>query len=77
MEMTMSQNYRVMPAIGRLNKYLQRAQKVALSSIDPVYFNAEEGTAPKLQGFNIKVEGPARYLSYFHRLIDEANLKIS
>jgi hypothetical protein len=75
MEMTMSESFRVMPAIGRLNKYLQRAKKVALSSIDPVYQEIQ-GQDARLEGFNIKVEGPARYLSYFSRLIDEGNLKL-
>lgn len=73
----MSENLRVVPAISRLNKYLQRAKKVAISSINPVYFGQEDDGQRKLQAFNIRVEGPAKHVSYFHRLIDEANLKIS
>jgi hypothetical protein len=77
MEMTMSETLRVLPAIGRLNKYLQRAKKVAISSNNPVYFGQDADGQRKLQAFAIQVEGPAKHLSYFHRLIDEANLKIS
>lgn len=73
---TMTETLRVIPEIGRLNKYLQRAKKVAISSINPIYLGPANGER-RLQAFNIRVEGPAKHLSYFHRMIDEANLKIS
>ncbi|MBY0402322.1 MAG: hypothetical protein K2X66_00345 [Cyanobacteria bacterium] len=77
MDINLSEDLRVIPAIGRLNKYLQRAKKVAISSINPVYFGDEDDGNRRLHAFNIRVEGPAKHVSYFHRLIDEANLKIS
>ena len=76
MEHTLSDNVKVIPDITLLNKYVRKAQKVAISAINPVYFTQPDGP-PKLHAFSVKVEGPAKHLNYFHRLIDEANLKIS
>ncbi len=72
----MTETLQVAPAIGRLNKYLQRAKKVAISSINPIYLGHEDGER-RLQAFNIRVEGPAKHVGYFRRMIDQANLKIS
>ena len=74
MENTVTEHLRVSPRIGLLNKYVHKVKKVAISSIHPVYADAE---GRELQAFNIAVEGPAKYLSYFNRLIDDANLKVS
>jgi hypothetical protein len=45
---------------------------VAISSIDPVYAANHE-----IEAFNIRVEGPPRHMSYFNRLLANANLKVS
>lgn len=63
---------RVTPKIGLLNQYVQKVQKVAISAIDPVYADNH-----RLQAFNIRVEGPPRQMSYFYRLLSDANLKVS
>lgn len=71
MENTIIEQMRVTPRIGLLNKYVQKVKKVAISSIHPVYADNE------LQAFNICIEGPPRHMSYFNRLIADANLKVS
>lgn len=72
MENTVIENLRVRPRIGLLNKYVQKVQKVAISSIDPIY------TGNELEAFNIRIEGPPRHMSYFNRLVAaDANLKVS
>jgi hypothetical protein len=77
MEPTLQDHYvtehlRVSPKIGLLNKYVQKVKKVAISSIDPVYADNHE-----IAAFNIRVEGPPRQMSYFNRLIADANLRVS
>jgi hypothetical protein len=67
-----TENLRVSPKIGLLNKYVQKVKKVAISSIDPIYADNNE-----IRGFNIRVEGPPRHMSYFNRLLADANLKVS
>ena len=67
-----TEHLRVTPKIGLLNKYVQKVKKVAISSIDPVYAANHE-----IEAFNIRVEGPPRHMSYFNRLIADANLKVS
>jgi hypothetical protein len=67
-----TEHLRVSPQIGLLNKYVQKVKKVAISAIDPVYADNHE-----IQAFNIRVEGPPRHMSYFNRLIADANLKVS
>ena len=68
-------NIRVLPSIRLLNKYVNRFKRVAISSILPELYADEEGKAfPTL---NIQVEGPARHVRHFNRLLDEAKLKIS
>ncbi|MBY0451094.1 MAG: hypothetical protein K2X01_10770 [Cyanobacteria bacterium] len=69
------ENFRVVPSVRLLNKYVQRAKKVAISSINPFFFEDSDGHTQR--GLNIRVEGPASHISYFNRLIDQANLKIS
>lgn len=76
MELTIQEHFvtehlRVSPKIGLLNKYIQKVKKVAISAIDPVYADNHE-----IQAFNIRVEGPPRHMSYFNRLIADANLKV-
>ena len=71
METTITEELRVTPRIGLLNKYVQKAKKVAINSINPVYADNE------LQAFNISIEGSPRHVSYFNRLIADANLKVS
>ncbi len=66
-----TEHLRVSPKIGLLNKYVQKVQKVAISAIDPIYAENHE-----IQAFNIRVEGPPRHMSYFNRLIADANLKV-
>jgi hypothetical protein len=66
------EHLRVTPKIGLLNKYVQKVKKVAISSIDPVYAANHE-----IEAFNIRVEGPPRHMSYFNRLLANANLKVS
>ena len=69
---TTADTLRVIPQIRLLNKYVQKAKKVAIDAIHPVYSQERQ-----LKGFEVRVVGPAGHLSYFRRLIDEANLKIS
>jgi hypothetical protein len=76
MELTIQEHFvtehlRVSPKIGLLNKYIQKVKKVAISAIDPVYEDNHE-----IKAFNIRVEGPPRHMSYFNRLIADANLKV-
>ncbi|MBX2860322.1 MAG: hypothetical protein KTR14_03750 [Vampirovibrio sp.] len=71
----LSENIRVLPDISRVNGYLQKAKEVAIKGISPVY--ADNGAKGELAALSIQVEGPAKHLSYFYRLIDEANLKLS
>lgn len=70
-----TENFRVIPQIRLLNKYVQRAKKIAISSINPVTLHNAQGST--VNALNIRVEGPPKHISYFHRLISEANLKIS
>jgi hypothetical protein len=70
-ENLVTEQWQVNRKIGLLNKYVQKVKKVAISSIDPIYADNNE-----IQGFNIRVEGPARQMSYFHRLLSDANLKV-
>lgn len=72
-EHLITEHVRVSPKIRLLNKYVQRVQKVAISSIHPVYSANNE-----LAAFNIAVEGTPRHMSYFKRLIDsDINLRVS
>lgn len=62
----------VSPKIRLLNKYVQKAQKVAISSINPIYTNNE------LAAFSVEVEGTPKHMSYFKRLIaSDASLRVS
>ncbi len=70
------ENFRVVAEIRLLNKYVHRAKKVAISAINPVVMEGSMAGSP-VRALNIQVEGPAQHVSYFKRLIDEANLKIS
>tara|TARA_B100000287_G_C20471016_1_gene717234 strand:- start:399 stop:641 length:243 start_codon:yes stop_codon:yes gene_type:complete len=69
-----AENFQVLAEIRLLNKYVQRVKKIAISAISPVYSANASGEA--VRALNIRVEGPKKHISYFHRLIDEANLKI-
>lgn len=71
-EYLVTENMRVTPKIGLVNQYLQKVKKVAISSINPIYADNNE-----IQAFNIQVEGPPRHMSYFTRLLLDANLKVS
>lgn len=73
MEKTVIEQVKVSPRIGLLNHYVHRVKRVAISSIDPVFSVDNE-----LEGFNVKVEGPPRHMSYLNRLIaSDTNLKVS
>lgn len=63
--------FQVSPKIGLLNKYVQKVQRVAISSMDPIY-----GANQEIQGFNIRVEGSPKHMSYFQRLLNDGNLKV-
>ncbi len=70
-----TENFRVVAEVRLLNKYVQRAKKVAISAINPIIM--EEGmTGSPVRALNIWVEGPSKHIRYFKRLIDEANLEI-
>ena len=71
-EHMVTENLRITPKIGLLNKYVQKVKKVAINSIDPIYTESNQ-----LQGFNVRMEGPARHMSYLQRLLSDANLKVS
>ena len=71
-EPVVTESMRVSPKIGLFNKYVQKVKKVAISAIDPIYTDNRQ-----LQGFTVKVEGPARQMSYLARLLLEADLKVS
>lgn len=71
-ESLVTESLRVTPRIGLLNKYVQKVKKVAISAIDPIYADNNE-----IRGFNVRVEGPPRHMSYLHRLLADANMKVS
>lgn len=71
-ELLVTENLRVTHKIGLLNKYVQKAKKVAINAIDPIYADNNE-----IQGFNVRLEGPPRHMSYLNRLLSDANLKVS
>jgi len=66
------ENLRVRPSIKALNRFAQKVNKVAISAIDPIYADNNQ-----LLAFNISVEGPPGHVSYFNRLIANADLKVS
>lgn len=71
METTVVEHLKIGPRIGLLNKYVQKAKRVAVSSIAPVY------TSNELTGFNVELEGPPRHMSYLQRLLfSDNNLKV-
>lgn len=70
-ESLVTESLRVTAKIGLLNKYVQKAKKVAINSIDPIYADNNE-----IRGFNVRVEGPAKHMSYLNRLLSAANLKV-
>lgn len=72
MEPTVVEQLRVRPRIKDLNRYAQKVNQIAISSIHPIYADNNE-----LQAFNICIEGPQRHVSYFNRLIAKADLKVS
>jgi hypothetical protein len=74
MENTVTDKVRVAPNIRLVNKYLRKAKNVAVSSLHPVYGATDPGV---LEAFNLSLEGPPQHISYLHRLLSEANLKIS
>lgn len=75
MERTVTDQVKVEPRkIGLLNKYLNKVKRVAVHAIDPVY-GVVDGQV--IEAFKLSLEGPPKHLSYFHRLLDDANLKIS
>jgi hypothetical protein len=71
-ESLVTESLRVTHQIGLLNKYVQKAKKVAINSIDPIYADDKQ-----IQGFNVRLEGPPRHMSYLNRLLLAANLKVS
>lgn len=71
-ELLVTESLRVTHKIGLLNKYVQKAKKVAINSIDPIYTDNNE-----IRGFNVRLEGPPRHMSYLNRLLADANLKVS
>lgn len=71
-ESLVTESLRVTHKIGLLNKYIQKAKKVAINSIDPIYADNNE-----IRGFNVRLEGPPRHMSYLNRLLSDANLKVS
>ena len=74
MENFVTAQLRVSPRIRLLNKYIQKAKKVAINSIQPTIYVDANGQ--QVSALNISVEGPAQHLSYLKRLIDDANLKV-
>ncbi len=67
----------VRPEIRLLNRYAQKAKQVAITSINPVFSASEaESERRNLQALRIQIEGPQKHLSYFNRLIENANLKM-
>lgn len=72
-EHLITEHVRVSPKIRLLNKYVQRVQKVAISSINPIYSANNE-----LSAFSVAVEGTPKHMSYFKRLIaSDVNLRVS
>ena len=72
MERTVVEHLRVRPRIKDLNKFAQKVNNVAICSINPIYTANNQ-----LEAFNICIEGPPGHVSYFHRLIAGADLKVS
>lgn len=74
----MEESLTVQPKLSLLNRYAQKAKRVAIKAIKPVFDSAAEVESQRrsLQGYRIQVEGPTRHLSYFNRMIDRANLRL-
>jgi hypothetical protein len=80
MEKTTTAQVKVAPRnIGLLNQCLQKARRVAVRSIDPIYMpnSIPENDEHVIEALNLSLEGPPRHLSYIFRLLDDAGLKIS
>ena len=93
-EQTMMQQLRVSARqIRRINQYIQKAEKVTVKGIAPVFRVPSElpiqaGMAVPssdlqdplgaIEAFDYSLEGPARHMSYFQKLLAmDASLKIS
>jgi hypothetical protein len=64
-----TQEFTVSPEIKQVTHYLNKAKRVAVQSIQPVFSDDLQ-----VKGLNIRVEGPAKHLSYFGQLIQNAKL---
>jgi hypothetical protein len=73
--MDQREKMRVLGEIRLLNKYVQRAKKIAIRAINPVAL-ADGAELESKPTFNIEVEGPPNHISYFKKLLIDANLKI-
>jgi hypothetical protein len=70
------QSFLVRPDIGLLNRYAQKARQVAITQIDPIFESGNLADQKDLSALRINVEGPSKYLQYFQRLIDGADLRV-
>ncbi|MDX2084994.1 MAG: hypothetical protein SFZ03_06365 [Candidatus Melainabacteria bacterium] len=68
------QDVRVWPRVYQLNRYLQQAKNVAISSILPVLVEGEDGSS--LPALRIRLEGPSVELCRLTQLLDDADLKV-
>jgi hypothetical protein len=64
-----TEEFTVSPEIKQVTHYLNKAKKVALQSIQPVFSDDLQ-----IKGLNITVEGPEKHMSYFGQLLKSAKL---
>jgi hypothetical protein len=74
------QSILVQPHLRTLNALAEKTQKVAVTGLRPIFedlaASAEDAERDRrrLLGFRLNVEGPARHVSYFQRLLHDANM---
>ena len=77
------QSILVQPQIRLLNNLAEKTKKVAVTGLCPVFEELSksceqiESDRRRLLGFRLNIQGPARQVSYFKRLLHDANLLAS
>ena len=74
------QSILVQPQIRLLNTLAEQSKKVAVTGLSPVFEELSknsleaESERRQLLGFRLNIQGPERQVSYFKRLLQDANL---
>ena len=74
------QSILVQPKLRMLNELAEQSQKVAVTGLRPVFEDLPktcvdaENNRRQLLGFRLNIEGPERQISYFTRLLHDANM---